>query len=406
MKKFLYLISILFLLVTFVNIIGVIALNTKSRTLKTFFGYYNEIRNGLKSNNSRLINLDTNSFVNNLNNEKLYYTNARFVEDKWVIELMALGNKNVIYSWSMDENTMLRNQVTNKRNRKFSHSEPRSPYILKDKSCVFYFEGLDCFFRVDSNSNIIWSNNEHRFHHTFNVDEQTIWVCTREMVNRRAWENYVVALDINTGKTVFRSSPLSKLFLESNNYWLLGNSNTSTPKGNDPYHLNDVEVVKSDAKHWKKGDLFLSLRHRSSILHYRPNVDSILSVICGPFAMQHDVDILSDSQISVFNNNVDPNIWGKYHVLKGKFNLSNICVYNFNSRSFSYPIKDSISKQGIFTKTQGLHEICPDGSIFVESQNNGVVYYFKKSGELMYRGVLNNINERTHWPRLYHELPF
>jgi hypothetical protein len=142
MKKFLYSISILFLLVTFVNIIGVIALNTKSRTLKTFFGYYNEIRNGLKSNNSRLINLDTNSFVNNLNNEKLYYTNARFVEDKWVIELMALGNKNVIYSWSMDENTMLRNQVTNKRNRKFSHSEPRSPYILKDKSCVFYFYGL------------------------------------------------------------------------------------------------------------------------------------------------------------------------------------------------------------------------------------------------------------------------
>ena len=49
--------------------------------------------------------------------------------------------------------------------------------------------------------------------------------------------------------------------------------------------------------------MFLSIRNRSVIIHFRPSTNKVLRVINGPFISQHDVDILNDSTISVFNNN-------------------------------------------------------------------------------------------------------
>ena len=54
---------------------------------------------------------------------------------------------------------------------------------------------------------------------------------------------------------------------------------------------------------WEKGDLFLSLRNLSAIVHYRPSNNKIINYITGPFIKQHDVDIISDEEIMIFNNN-------------------------------------------------------------------------------------------------------
>ena len=79
--------------------------------------------------------------------------------------------------------------------------------------------------------------------------------------------------------------------------------NTSTGI-KDPLHLNDIEPLLSDGRHWKKGDLFISLRNRSTVLLYRPLTNKIMRTIQGSFYGQHDVDVISDSTISIFNNNV------------------------------------------------------------------------------------------------------
>ena len=60
----------------------------------------------------------------------------------------------------------------------------------------------------------------------------------------------------------------------------------------DPIHLNDIQPVNFDGGFWKKGDVFLSLRHQSMILLYRPSTNEIIWKGTGPFFLQHDVDIL------------------------------------------------------------------------------------------------------------------
>ena len=71
----------------------------------------------------------------------------------------------------------------------------------------------------------------------------------------------------------------------------------------NPIHLNDIQPALSDTKYWNRGDLFLSIKNQSAIVQYRPDTNQVISYLVGPFARQHDVDIISDTEISIFNNN-------------------------------------------------------------------------------------------------------
>ena len=72
----------------------------------------------------------------------------------------------------------------------------------------------------------------------------------------------------------------------------------------DPIQLNDVVPVQINGPFFKKGDLFLSLRHLSMVILYRPSNNKIVKVIEGGFNFQSDVDIIDDKTISIYNNNV------------------------------------------------------------------------------------------------------
>ena len=52
---------------------------------------------------------------------------------------------------------------------------------------------------------------------------------------------------------------------------------------NDSIHLNDIEPVTEDTKYWRKGDLFISIKHKSAIMHYRPSTNELINYIKGPF---------------------------------------------------------------------------------------------------------------------------
>ena len=70
-----------------------------------------------------------------------------------------------------------------------------------------------------------------------------------------------------------------------------------------PLYTNDIEPALSDSEYWQQGDVFISIRHQSAIIHYRPSTNKVINYITGPFAQQHDVDVISDKEISIFNNN-------------------------------------------------------------------------------------------------------
>ena len=117
--------------------------------------------------------------------------------------------------------------------------------------------------------------------------------------------------------------------------------------------------------------MFLSPRHQSAIIHYRPSSNKVINYITGPFAQQHDVDIISDNEISIFDNN---NFFDNNE-------HSEVIIYNFETKTFRKLFNNQLQKENFKTGSEGLSHILKDGSLMIEEQNHGRIILFNNKGE-------------------------
>ena len=209
--------------------------------------------------------------------------------------------------------------------------------------------------------------------------EGNIWVGGQmnpksKYVKKYSLKNYAddSIIKINKDGEILYNKSVTEILIEnnivSNNFAL--NSYVSLNE-QDPIHLNDIEPALSDTQYWKKGDVFLSLRLQSSIIHYRPSTNKVINYIIGPFAQQHDVDIISDKEISIFNNNnffVD----NEY---------SEVVIYNFETKKFRTLFNDELKKNNFKTEGEGLSHIFKDGSLLIDESDHGRIILFNNQGE-------------------------
>ena len=159
-----------------------------------------------------------------------------------------------------------------------------------------------------------------------------------------------------------------------------------------------IQPVDFDGEFWKKGDVFLSLRHQSMVLLYRPSTNKIIWKGTGPFFSQHDVDILSDHQISVLNNNFRDFVSGG--IVDGN---NEIIIYDFKTKEYSSYLSNSLIKNDVRTKTQGVSQILPNGDLFIEETNYGRTLYFNSDGSLRWTNVNRAANGKVYivsWSRI------
>ena len=122
----------------------------------------------------------------------------------------------------------------------------------------------------------------------------------------------------------------------------------------------------------------------------------------GLTSAQHDVDILDDHRISIFNNNA-------YRAYRGsKVDGNNqIVIYDFNTKSSSKYFEESLIKYDVRTINQGLHEILNGGDLIIEEQNYGRLLYFNKDSSLQWQYVNRAYNGNIYtlnWSRILHKL--
>ena len=160
----------------------------------------------------------------------------------------------------------------------------------------------------------------------------------------------------------------------------------------------------------------ISLRNRSTILHYRPKEDQLIKLISGDFLKQHDVDYLNDSLISIFNNNqsaIGPENFFRsdFNDLESDFSLesSNIHVYDLKNDCFYQPLDSILAEIGFFTHDQGLHEYLTDLGWVLESQNHADLVVIK-GDSILHNGFLALDNDGRkvdmNWARFYTNLDF
>jgi hypothetical protein len=148
----------------------------------------------------------------------------------------------------------------------------------------------------------------------------------------------------------------------------LGELWRSHPYSDDPFHLNDVQPILSSGPYWQKGDLLLSLRNLSTILLYRPSTGKVLWHRTGPWAMQHDVSVIDDHRISVFNNN-----W-RVAWPEGEVDGTNrVAVYDFATDKVTFPMDKVMRALDINTRAQGRATPLPGGDFMIEETERGRV---------------------------------
>lgn len=320
------------------------------------------------------------------------------------VELRNLRNDSVAQSWQIDSVSKAQNRLMH-------------PLMLNDYSLVYSLNGVTGVSRMDANGDLIWEQNQIGHHHGLNLDaDGNIWACSygkdgNEFILYHGTvrvdgrdinfiDNTFTLLDSATGEILFHKS-VAELIRENGLTHLFA----KTGNTGDPIHLNDVEPVLSDGPFWKRGDVFLSLRNMSCLMHYRPSSDSLLAVIEGPFHAQHDVDILGDSTLSIFNNNAHnqwPRSRSEWRVVQEPVDAgdiySNVLYFNYGAGTFTAPDAELFAENSIYTFTEGLADHLEGGGYFVEEQNSGLLWVLK-DGEVKYKNVLPSHHQG------YHHLP-
>jgi hypothetical protein len=112
---------------------------------------------------------------------------------------------------------------------------------------------------------------------------------------------------------------------------------------------------------------------------------------------QHDVDIISNYEIAIFNNN-------RIYTNKDQVYKNNeINIFNFTNNEFSSPYNKILNENEVRTVNQGLMEITEYG-VFVEETNFGRYIFFKKDGQVVFEYINKSKNNsdvmQVHWSSL------
>ncbi len=347
---------------------------------------------------------DKRGFYGETEKNKYILLSRYSLEDQQsIIELVDLENFNTFHKWlpDMDKFNALIEKSEKFKNLERDHNRKRfrifHPIMTQDGG-IIYSDNYTQLIKIDHCSNLVWQNTDYLFHHTKEVDlEGNYWIPADQFSsNIKNFENFRMhntLVKVNEDGKILFSKSLIELFIENNLEYHLHNQRFSS----DIFHLNDIEPTKIKSNFWNIGDLFISLRDLSMIVQYRPSTDEIINIIHGPFFNQHDVDVINDEEISIFNNN------RKIYGLEN----AEIIIYNFKTKKFRKHLNSQLKEKNIKTTYEGLHTILPNFQTYVESNEDGIILSFDENKKEKWRFTNDDNQKRKlyaiNWSRIMYD---
>lgn len=379
-------------------------LNEPIKFMYSFLDQFKESVEEVKKESPTFLKTEANyKLINNLKEDLNVLMSFSESDHRRSVVIMNLRNDSILFKWNIKDTVN-------------EHDRIKNPIAYPNRDLVYSYTMKSGIKRIDSTGKVLWKQDGIIGHHSLNLDSSGyIWACTRKapewwdasgkykLYGRTVYfeDDFLTKLDPNTGKILYHKS-LAEVFKENKiaNYFL------QTQSGQDPMHLNDIQPALKTTKYYSEGDLFLSLKQISLILHFRPSTGEVIKVIKGPFSAQHDVDFLNDSTLTWFNNSYYA-LWTEDSKPKPKNAeqldltadfFSNIVQYNFSTEEFAFIGEKVFRDNWIFTGNEGLHEFINDSTYFVEQQNQGYIWVIQND-LVIYKGVYKSQKEG------YHHLP-
>lgn len=300
------------------------------------------------------------------------------------LDLVSLPEMQNVHSWTLDANQLLKDVTHVSRfadpdNWDRAHFRQIHPWLTENGDLIVKDHDSP-LVRTDPCGKVLWTLQDEVYHHSTEADANgNLWIpSTAEKqtipgVNNMFREN-MISLVSPSGKLLFRRSVAQILMRHGFTNWLF----TKGMYNHDKIHLNDIEPVLKDGPYWKKGDLFLSLRNVSAVMLYRPGTDEIVWIKRGPWMAQHDVDILDDHRIGIYDNSVEGRTrWKPYFE-----NSSQVVIYDFATGQISRPLEKAMKENKVYTVDDGLFTRLPDGSTLIESSRGARFIIFRPDGSI------------------------
>ena len=340
--------------------------------------------------------------INTLEEDVTILTSYHNEENTLTVAFINLRTGETLKTWTVEQLAIPQDRIV--------HS-----IMLPDSSLIYGLDWYSGLIRIDKNSQRIWHQDSIIHHHGKNLAaDSTIWACSYEkeagkplyyrpifktgMAAFPYLDNHITQIHAYSGEVLYHKS-LTEILVENELTHLLVKSESP----GDPIHVNDIEPALHDGPYFCQGDLFISARNGSWIMHFRPSTGKVIRLLEGPFYSQHDVDIESDSTLTVFNNNClqnerpTPNKWPMsdraYEV--GSFS-SQVVRIHLNRPGFEVLDQDLWEAHEIYSFTEGEVDHLPGGGYFVEEQNSSVLWVIKE-GQVRYKNVLP-----SHHPGYHH----
>lgn len=326
-------------------------------------------------------------------NDDGYLLVSRYREDRkrYVVEILSLADGKVLHSYAPDVDAI------------HSRSRMDSPRVdlKRDRGAGLYImyhpmltpaggiiaNSISPLVAIDRCSKIEWTI-DGIFHHAIERGgDGNYWVgytypkAVQSNVSPM-FDDQALA-QVSPAGHLLRLIPVRKI-LEDNNLQGMFDSRGYT---DDPYHLNDIEPALTDGKFWKAGDLFLSFRHFSGLMLFRPATGKVLWSRQGLTYAQHDIQILDDHRIAVFDNNARPG-WPRHKVM----GYNRTVFYDFATDRFTYPFDAALAKERVATPAQGRQTILANGDAVIEETDYGRILRLAPDGTVRWRYISARAN--------------
>lgn len=269
-------------------------------------------------------------------------------------------------------------------------SAPRHPYLMEDGGLLFMAASF-MMARTDACDRTVWSKSGG--HHSIERDHAgNIWTPATLAVDPSRdlpptfMDDGLVQTSPNGEELYSRS--LSRIFADNGLDALI----SGAPYRDDPFHLNDIEPVLEDGPYWKRGDVFLSLRHLSMLILFRPFTGKVVWWKIGPWLAQHDVVVLDESRIAIFDNRAELARDGGR--VRG---VSRELIYDFRYGSVTSPWEAGFRELALRVPSNGRGLPLPGGDILVEDTVHGQIVRFGPDGAVRWRYVQADAKGRRYW---------
>lgn len=313
-----------------------------------------------------------------------YWLLSRFEpqERRSIIEMVRLSDGQVMHEWRPDVDSILATakrttHVANKENWTNGIFRYFSPLLLENGDLILK-DSASPLFRVDACARPVWMQDATMFHHSTEPDGAGgFWIPSHiepskiPRVSEKFFDDALAHVS-QDGKILNEISVAEILIRHGMQHVVFPPGVTNL----DPIHLNDIEPVLSDGPFWRAGDLFLSLRHPAMIMLYRPSTDEIVWMQQGPWMAQHDVDIIDDSRISIYDNRA------YFRGVDGRVDgTSDIVVYDFATKTMSLPHHQAMLDAKMLTLFEGVYAALPGGGFVAEDTPSGMLLLVGADGK-------------------------